>query len=337
MENSFDLLVIGSGPAGLIASIIAAQDGKSVAILEKLPKPSLKLKSTGGGRCNLTNTLSNEEFLKLLGKEGRFFQEALKAFNKDNLINFLNDLGLEVSIADGFRVFPSSHNSQSVLDVFFTAIQNLDIKLFLNEEVEEFLQSENQIAGVATQNNKFKAKNIVVATGGCGYSSLGGSLGNYDFLKKSGHTITALYPAMLPLHTKETWVANCTADTIPKAIVKIDIKKYSKSMVQGDLIFTKKGFRGPVILDFASSITPLFEKYDEIPVKISLCAGKNEDEIFKLLKNDFVNDSSKNILENLQKLIPASVAKEILHLCTISESEKFNKIEGYKKINFYKL
>ncbi|OCL88868.1 HI0933-like protein [Aliarcobacter thereius] len=135
----------------------------------------------------------------------------------------------------------------------------------------------------------------------------------------------------MPLFTKEKNFASCKADTIAKAVLKVDIKKYKNLKLIGDLIFTKDGLRGPVILDFAREITPILEKYDEVPLLISFLKGKNEDEIYKIIKDEIAKNPEDNILQNLEKLLARSVASEILNICEIDNKLRFKQIDGIKR------
>jgi predicted Rossmann fold flavoprotein len=160
---------------------------------------------------------------------------------------------------------------------------------------------------------------------------LGATGDGYDFAKSFGHNITSLHPAMMPLFTKEKNFASCVADTIAKAILKVNIPKYKNLKLVGDLIFTKEGLRGPVILDFAREITPILEKYDEVPLLISFLKGKNEEEILSHLKNQITKNPTQTILENLETLLASSVAKEILNICQIDTNLRYKQIEGIKR------
>ena len=125
--QKYDVIVIGSGAAGMIAAITAARRGKSVLLLEKLSKIGAKLKATGGGRCNLTNTLSNEAFMKSFGREGRFMTPALNALDHQALITFFKEIGVETHFPDGFRVFPKTHSSQTIITALEDEMNKLDI------------------------------------------------------------------------------------------------------------------------------------------------------------------------------------------------------------------
>ncbi|XOB61477.1 NAD(P)/FAD-dependent oxidoreductase [Campylobacterota bacterium DY0563] len=332
-KNEYDLIVIGSGAAGMIAAIVAARDEKKVLLCEQQAKLGPKLKATGGGKCNLTNTLSNEDFMNRFGKNGRFMQDALNSFDYKELISFLNDIGVETHIPDGFRVFPISHNSGTIIKALEDELYNVNVEVKNNTKVEDLICENETIKGVQTSLEKFYAPNVVVATGGLGFSMLGANGDGFDFAKSLGHKITELYPAMLPVITKEKWVANCKADTIAKAIVKIDLKKAKNLKAIGDLIFTPKGLRGPVILDFSREITPFLEKYGEVPLLINMIKGMNEEDVFKHIKSH----PEKSVEETLNLLLPNSVVKELCLIVQADCTNKFKDLNGQVREKLVKI
>lgn len=332
MTQNYDLIVIGAGAAGLIAAITAARDEKKVLLLEKMPKIGAKLKATGGGRCNITNTLSNEEFMSRFGKDGRFMRDALYNFDHNELIKFFNSIGVSCISKDGFRIFPDSHNSSTIIEAFEKELEKLAITIKCDESVVSLKMDENKILEAVTPTNSYTSKNFVIATGGLGYPTLGAHGDGYEFAKSTGHKVTTLSPAMMPLHTKETWVAKCIADTIAKVEVKIDLPKYKKYKAKGDLIFTKKGIRGPVVLDFAREITPLLEKYNgEVPILLNIVKGLNEEQIRSHIKQELVKQIHNNTLELLETLIPKSLANEICISLDIDSTQAFSKLSGIQK------
>lgn len=335
--NNYDVIVIGSGGAGMIASITAKKQGKKVLLLEKLPALGAKLKATGGGKCNLTNTLSSEEFMNSFGKNGRFMTTAINMLNRDSLREFFLNIGVQTDTKDGFRIFPVTHNSSTIIKALEKELHTLGVDIECNQSVKKLLINENRISGVQTQDTIFNAPNVIVATGGLGYPVLGANGDGYEFAKELGHKITDLYPAMLPVYTKETWVANCTADTIAKAIVKIDLKKAKKLKAIGDLIFTSKGLRGPVILDFSREITPLLEKYDEVPLLINMVKGRNEDEVLQVIKKHASSNPDSNVLDNAAILVPLSVAKELCKIVNADITLKFKEQNGEVRNNLIKI
>jgi len=336
-QDCYDVIIVGGGAAGIITAIVSAQKQKRVLLLEKLPQIASKLKATGGGKCNLTNTLSNENFISHFGKNGRFMRDTLEAFDHKDLIDFFSKIGVETHAPDGFRVFPTSHSSDTIIKALKDEIKKVGVEVKCGQKVEHILTLNKEVSGVKTSSDIFHAKNIVLATGGLGYPMLGSEGDGYKIAKELGHTITQLYPAMMPLYTKERWMANCKADTISKVTVKVNLKKHKKLHAIGDLIFTKNGIRGPVVLDFAREITPLLEKYGEVPLLLNFTKGMNEDQITNHLKKESQKNPHANISKHLKNLIPHSVAIELCKLSDINPLLTFKELEGIKKAKLIKL
>jgi len=323
-KTNYDLIVIGSGAAGMMASITASKDGKKVLLLEKLSKIGNKLKATGGGKCNLTNTLNKDTFMEHFGRNGRFMTDALEVFDQKDLRNFFQDIGVSSHAPDGLRVFPITHNSNTIISALEKEMKKLNIEIAYNQRAKKIKLRDTQITGVITQDNDYNSANVIIATGGLGYPTLGAEGDGYHLAKEAGHKITALYPAMMPLITKEKWVAGCRADTIANAVIRIDLKKAKKLKAVGDLIFTKNGIRGPVVLDFAREITPLLEKHGEVPLLINLTQGMNEDQIYQHIKRN----SKNSVIETITTLLPKSVSLQLCQLCNINPNESFKKLNG---------
>ena len=328
MKN-YDCIVIGAGAAGLMAAITAAKKYPSVLVLEKLPKIAAKLKATGGGRCNLTNTLSNEDFMARFGREGRFMTPALEALNQQALQQFFNNLGVETHAPDGFRVFPVGHDAMSIIEALKKELERLNIEVICSQRVEALDENDGHIMAVLTQDKSYQASNVIIACGGMGYPVLGAEGDGYALAKSVGHKVSEIHPAMMPLKTKELWGANCRADTIAKVEMRVNIKKYQKLHAKGDLIFTKNGIRGPVVLDFSREITPLLAKFNEVPVLMNLTKGMNEENIREHFKKLLEKNSQLNTLELLTSLLPKSVSLELCKLANIEEpSLTLKKLSG---------
>lgn len=326
----YDCIVLGAGPAGILASISAAKDGKKVLLLEKMPQIALKLKATGGGKCNLTNTLNEDEFCEKFGRDGRFIKDSLNEFSRDMLLEFFASIGVETIARDGFRIFPINHSSSIIIDSLLNELKSLEVSVKTSVNIEN-IEKDEDIFVLSSKYEVFRSFNLVLATGGLGYPTLGASGDGYKFASSFGHKITNTHPAMMPLFTKEKNFAACKADTIAKAILKVDIKKYKNLKLSGDLIFTKEGLRGPVILDFAREITPILAKFDEVPLLINFLKGKNEDEIYKHLKDEISKNPTDTILQNLETLLASSVSNEILNICEIDVNLRFKQIVGIKR------
>ncbi len=333
MRRDYDLIVVGSGAAGMMAAVTAARKGKSVCILEKLARPGAKLKATGGGRCNLTNTLPNETFMAHFGKNGRFMDPALTAFDHHALTAFFAEIGVPTHAPDGFRIFPLTHNAQTILSALEKELQRLNVTILCNQKVQGILTKEDHISGIETAANTFVTRHVILATGGLGYPMLGAEGDGHAMARNLGHKVTDLYPAMMPLQIKERWGANCRADTIPKATIRVNLPKpkYKKLTATGDLIFTKNGIRGPVVLDFSREITPLLEKFDEVPILVNMTRGMHADRIYQHLRQQHLQNPRAPLLTQMTTLLPATVSTELCKLASVDPSLPFAKIPGAER------
>ncbi len=336
-KDNYDLIVVGSGAAGIISAIVAAREGKKVLLLEKLSNLASKLKATGGGRCNLTNSLPNEEFMQKFGRDGRFMQDALALFDHKELVKFFDEIGVDTHAPDGFRIFPTSHSSITIIDALKAELQRLGVEVKCSQRVERILLIGERVEGVKTQECSYKALNVILATGGLGYPVLGAEGDGYNLASELGHKITELSPAMMPLKTKEDWVANCTANTIAKVTLRVNLKKHAKLRATGDLIFTKSGIRGPVVLDFAREVTPLLKKYGEVPLLLNLTKGLNEEQIQKHFKREALKNPEASVAELTSTLLPQNLSLELCKLADIESHVTLSKVSGSAKAKLLQL
>jgi predicted Rossmann fold flavoprotein len=337
MARNYDLIVVGAGAAGMMAAITAARRGRQVLLLEKLSGIGAKLKATGGGRCNLTNTLDNETFMHSFGRDGKFMMPALDAFDHRALIRFFKEIGVESHAPDGYRVFPVTHSSSTIIQAMEQEMHRLDIDVLCGQRVHTLEHNRSEVTGVSTQHDTFRAPHVIIATGGKGYPVLGAEGDGYTLASSVGHTITPLHPAMMPLKTKEKWVANCRADTIAKVELRVDMKKYKKLHAKGDLIFTKDGIRGPVVLDFSREITPILAQYDEVPLLANFTKGMNEEQIRAHFKKILKKTPDATTLTLLESLLPESLSLELCRLADAAPSLTLAKQSGKARDRLFKL
>ncbi|HQS65726.1 MAG TPA: NAD(P)/FAD-dependent oxidoreductase [Sulfuricurvum sp.] len=336
-QPSFDVIVVGGGAAGLIAAITAARLGKKVLLLEKLSQIAAKLKATGGGRCNMTNTLSNEEFMSRFGRDGRFMTPALKAMDHKNVITFFREIGVESHAPDGYRVFPITHSALTIIAALTDEMNKLGVNIITSARAKTIEHDGQRTIGVSTQENTYYAHNVIIATGGLGYPQLGAEGDGYTMASTIGHKVTELYPAMMPLHTKESWVANCRADTLPKVEIRIDLPKAKKIRLKGDLIFTNHGIRGPVVLDAAREINPFLTEHKEVPLLCNFTKGLNENQLLDHIKNEIHKNPEQSILTHIKTLLPEALSREICAMALADPDVGFNKLPGLQRDQIIKL
>ena len=321
----------------MMAAITSAREGKSVLLLEKLSKIGAKLKATGGGRCNLTNTLDNETFMSHFGRDGRFMSPALEALDHTALINFFKKIGVDTHAPDGHRVFPITHNSSTIIAAMEQEMHHLGVTVNCSQRVLSLEHNGKKVIGVKTETDIFLAENIIIATGGKGYPLLGAEGDGYLLAESVGHKVTELYPAMMPLKVKEKWVTECRADTISKVVMHVNMKKYKKLRAKGDLIFTKEGIRGPVVLDFSREITPLLSKFEEVPLLANFTKGMNEEQIREHFKTLLIKDPHQTVLELTKTLLPESLSLTLCRLAEANPAVGINKLSGAVRDKLIKL
>ncbi len=327
----YDLIVIGGGASGMMAAITAARRNRRVLLLEKLSKVGAKLKATGGGRCNLTNTLDKSAFIERFGREGRFMRDVLNVCDHAVLRDFFNDIGVATHTPDGYRVFPVTHNALSVVNALESHMQRLGVVLRCGERVEALESTDTAIFRVCTATSRYESVHVIIATGGLGYPQLGAEGEGYTLACNLGHTLKEPYPAMMPLHTKERWVMNCRADTIAKAELRIHVGKAEKVVAVGDLIFTRQGIRGPVVLDVSREITPFLKRHGEVPLLINVVQGRNETQLHQHIKRQLHTNPHQSTLELLQTLLPQSLSLELCQLAKVEPSLSWSRQEGVKR------
>jgi hypothetical protein len=262
---------------------------------------------------------------------------ALNLFDHRALMAFFADIGVQSHAPDGYRVFPISHSSVSIITALEEEMARLGITLICNARVESLEHNGEHVSGVSTSDQSYRAVNVIIATGGLGYPQLGAEGDGFTIASAVGHKVTELYPAMMPLRTKETWVASCRADTLPKAEIRINLPKAKAVRAHGDLIFTANGIRGPVVLDVAREITPLIEKYGEVPLLVNLTKGLNEEQLREHIKNEIYKNPEQSILTHIMTLLPESVARELCALAHANPEVGFNKLEGFQRDQLIKL
>ena len=316
------LVVIGGGPAGMMAAIVAARAGQRAILCEGQTRLGLKLLASGGGRCNLTNTLPAEEFMARCGRHGRFMAPALAHFGADRLREFLAELGVETHAPDARRVFPVSHQATAVHAALVGELARLGVEIRLGELVGELLLEGETLHGVATSRGPIPAGHVVLATGGRGYPPLGGGQAGYDLARQAGHRVTETFPAIVPLIVEETWPGECRADTIPKATLQIRGRGQRGLRAQGDLIFTEHGLAGPLILDAAREITPLLAGGEPVRATLQLTDGDEEAWNVRLA----APDRGGPVRRWLAQWVPDSLADVFCRLAEVRTSHEVSSL-----------
>ena len=223
-EDKFDIAVIGGGPAGMMAAAVAAESGARVILIEKNKELGKKLLLTGNGRCNISNAEFNlNKLAENYGKNGKFLFHAFSVFGPEETIDFFNNLGIKTKTEKNNRVFPASERATDVLASLKNYLLKNKVNISLNSPVLKVIFKDNKIEKLLLKNKEIIAKKYIICTGGKSYPITGSTGDGFKWLKDSGHSITKLSPALVPIKIKENWVKDL------QGLVLKDVKIYVPS------------------------------------------------------------------------------------------------------------
>lgn len=193
-------LIVGGGPAGMVAAIAAAEEGASVTLLERNEKLGKKLYITGKGRCNITNDCDRETFFASIPRNPRFLFSAYSRFTPQDLMNAMQRLGVPMTVERGNRVFPASQKASDVTRALAQRMQQLGVEVRLNTRVSSLDLREGRVCGVMDEaGTLYPADCVVIATGGLAYPLTGSTGDGYELARQAGHRITPTYPSLISL------------------------------------------------------------------------------------------------------------------------------------------
>ena len=336
------VIIIGGGPAGMMAGITAAENNNEVIIIEKMPSFGRKLLITGKGRCNITSSLNISEFIKNIPGNGMFLYSAFKNYTNQDIIEFLKRQGLEVKEERGNRIFPITDKSKDVLNCFIKRIKELKIKCKLNTRVEKILIEDNKIIGIKTEEEIIKADKIILATGGKSYPLTGSTGDGYRMVSELGHTITEIKPSLVPLEVyQKQECKELQGLSLKNVEIKLIDTEKNKLIYEdfGEMLFTHFGISGPIILSSSAHLVRYKEierllKNEKISLFVDLKPALTEEQLDDRILRDFNEFKNKQFKNSLDKLLPQKMISTIIKLTKIDENKQVNEItrEERKKL-----
>ena len=331
-------VIIGGGPAGLIAAIESAKEGNETIILEKMNSCGKKLLITGKGRCNITSSLNISEFIKNIPGNGRFLYSAFEKFSNTDIIELLKRNGLQVKEERGNRIFPCTDKAQDVLNAILKEVSRLNIKIITNAKVCKIITNSNTAVGVEYIKNDKKciesAQKVILATGGKSYPLTGSTGDGYKIAKELGHTITEIKPSLVPLESFDIQLCRDIQGLSLKNVeIKLTNNDTNKTIYNdfGEMIFTHFGVSGPVILSGSAHLLRV-KDIDKLlkERKIKLCIDfKPALPIEKLnlrILRDFESQKNKQFKNSLAELLPNKLINTIVKLSKINPDKQVNEI-----------
>ena len=339
------VVIIGGGPAGMLSAISAGTNKNDVTILEKMNMLGRKLLITGKGRCNITSSISIDEFIKNVPGNGKFLYSCLNNFTNEDILNILKEEGLQTKVERGNRVFPITDKSQDVLQALLNRLKKLKVKIEVGANVKEILTEQDIVSGVKyIQGGKekiLKADKVILATGGKSYSATGSTGDGYELAKKVGHTVTEIKPSLVPISTKGKDLEICRRMqglSLKNVAIKIKDAKNNKIIYEdfGEMLFTHFGVSGPVILSASSVITGIVK---ERPVRLSidLKPAITDEQLDERILRDFSKEQNKAFKNSLDELLPKKLIPVIVMQSGIKLEKKVNEVTREERQRLVKL
>lgn len=323
----YDLIVIGGGPAGMLAAGRAAENGARVLLLEKNNQLGIKLLITGKGRCNITNAEPElKKFISQYGKNGKFLYTALNKFSPQETIKFFNNLDVATKTERGQRVFPVSDHAVAVLAALIKYLKKNQVEIKLNAEVEKIVVNKHKIEKIILAGGQeLIAKKYLIATGGKSYSSTGSTGTGFEWLKKMGHHIVEPRPALVPIVLQEAWINELEGLSLKNVAISLYQNNKKMDTRFGEAVFTRCGLSGPIILDMSKKVNQLLAN-GEVVLKIDFKPALDEKTLDQRIQMDFLNFKNKLFKNALIALLPQKIIPVIIKLSAIDPNKKVNII-----------
>lgn len=331
-----NIVVIGAGPAGMMAAYSAAENGNFVTIIEKNNRVGRKLLITGKGRCNLTNACEIEELIENVTTNNRFLYSSFYTFTNTDVMDIFERYGVKLKVERGNRVFPESDRAMDVVDAMYRMINHKNIKLMTDTSVKEIKTKDNHVKSVVLKNGKeIHADSVILATGGASYKRTGSTGDGYKIAKKLGHTIVDIKPSLIGIEIIENYAERLSGLNLRNISISVYDKRNKKIYEDfGEMEFHDYGIDGPVIKS-ASCIMKDLSK-ESYRINLDLKPALNDEKLDKRIQRDFQKYINKRFSESLKDLLPSKLIPVIVELSGINPKTIVNSITREERKNLVK-
>lgn len=336
-----NVVVVGGGPAGMIAGITSAEEGNNVILVEKNSSLGNKLKITGKGRCNLTFDGDEEKFRNNIVNSSKFMYSSFSNFNNKDVVDFFNKLGVKTKIERGGRVFPVSDSAMDVVNALKNKLKKENVKIKYNSRVVEIITENEKISGVKLENGtEIACDKCIIATGGKSYSSTGSTGDGYILLEKLGHSIKEIKPGLVPLKSEDKICKELQGLSLRNVKVSLIDKTNNKILYSefGEMMFSHFGVTGPVVLSASSKLNTVKNinekiKNKQIELVIDLKPALSFEVLDKRIQRDFEKYTNKEFKNSLNDLLPQKLISPIINLSKIDKEKKVHQITREQREN----
>lgn len=331
------VIVIGGGPAGMMAAYAASCQGHAVTVLEQNEKLGKKLFITGKGRCNITNAGDMDNLFANVMSNRKFLYSAFYTFDNEQVLSFFENQGLRTKVERGNRVFPLSDHSSDVIVALNRALKSQNVDIRLHTKVQSLLIRDEAACGVVLSDGKtVEADDVIVATGGISYPSTGSTGDGYRMAEESGHALVECTPSLVPFETKEDWVKDLQGLSLRNVTVSIYHGKKKLFEDFGEMLFTHFGVSGPLVLSASGMIKPVQFK-QELCMYIDLKPALDAEQLDKRILREFDAAMNKQFKNVIGSLMPAKMIPVVIRLSGIDPDKKVNEVSREERQHLVQL
>jgi len=325
----FDMIVIGAGPAGMMAAGRSAELGDKTLLLEKTDSPGKKLLLSGSSRCNITNNCESvEDFINNFSESGKFLRNAFSVFFNKELLRFFRKRGLDFKVERNGKVFPITDKAGDVLRILVKYIKDSGCKILYRKEVLDVIKKGDVFDIITKDNTIFSSKKVILATGGLSYPKTGSTGFGFHIAKKLGHVVMKPKPGLTGVILKTVFLKEWQGVSFDDASVSVYKDDLLIHKDRGEMIFTHFGVSGPIIMHMSHLIYDALESAKRVFLSIDFKPDVNCHELDLLFQEEFKNSPARKISNMLKEFVPARLVRRILEAVPMDGDKRLSQISS---------
>ena len=322
----FDVIVIGAGPAGMMAAGRSAELGNKTLLLEKTDSSGKKLLLSGNSRCNITNSCESvEDFITNFSESGKFLRNAFSVFFNKELLRFFRKRGLDFKVEPGGKVFPITDKSDDVLRILVKYVKDSGCRILYRKEVSGIVKKADIFEITVKDNSAYSAKKIILATGGLSYPQTGSTGFGFHIAKTFGHTVIKPKPGLTGIILKNNFLKEWQGVSFEDARISVYADDKLIHNGSGEMIFTHFGISGPAILHMSHIVYDSLDSGKKVFLSVDFKPGLNHHEL-RLAFQEVKNNPSRKITNALKEFIPSRLVKRFLEAIPMDPDKKLSQV-----------
>jgi predicted Rossmann fold flavoprotein len=325
----YDVCVIGGGAAGLMAAAAAAGKGLKTAIIERNTSMGRKLLLTGGGRCNVTNLLEPQEFVRRCRPYDRFLRHSIYSFSPSAMLDFLTQRNVETNVLENNCVFLAAEKSHQLLDALIEENRRSGTAMIYGRRIEA-VEKSDELFSLFCGKDTYSCRRLIIAAGGASWPQTGSSGDGYTLAASLGHKIADPKACLVPLEARQDWLSRLAGVSLPA--VSICCRQTRKHPVTGGLVFTDTGIGGPAVLNFSREILPLLEQ-SPVDAFIDLMPDLNIEQLSERFAASITANPKANFYSLMREYVPRSLGNVIADLAGINPRTQAGQLRKEQRRN----